>query len=77
MTTSQKTKGWSRVEMAQRTALDIHDGAYVNLGIGIPELVAGQIPEGREVIYHTENGLLGMGPEPASGREDPELINAG
>jgi 3-oxoadipate CoA-transferase beta subunit len=47
--------------MAQKAAQDIHDGAYVNLGIGIPELVADFIPEGREVIYHTENGLLGMG----------------
>ncbi len=63
--------------MAQKVANDIPDGAYVNLGIGIPELVAGLVPEGREVIYHTENGLLGMGPVPVSGQEDPELINAG
>ena len=69
--------GWTREEMAQRTALDIPDGAYVNLGIGIPEMVARFVPEGREVIYHTENGLLGMGPPPAAGEEDPELINAG
>jgi len=69
--------GRSRDEMAQRAALDIPDGAYVNLGIGIPERVAGYIPEGREVIYHTENGLLGMGPSPAAGKGDPELINAG
>jgi 3-oxoadipate CoA-transferase, beta subunit len=55
---------------------DIPDGSYVNLGIGIPELVAGYVPEGREVIYHTENGLLGMGPFPRR-EEDPELINAG
>ena len=68
--------GWSRDEMARRTARDIPDGAYVNLGIGIPELVARFVPEGREVIYHTENGLLGMGPEPPDGGE-PELINAG
>lgn len=68
--------GWSREEMARRTARDIPDGAYVNLGIGIPELVARFVPEGREVIYHTENGLLGMGPEPPDGGE-PELINAG
>ena len=70
------TIGWSREEMAQRAALDIPDGAYVNLGIGIPELVAKYVPEGREVIYHTENGLLGMGPAPGPGLEDPELINA-
>jgi 3-oxoadipate CoA-transferase beta subunit len=69
--------GWNLNEMAQKVAKDIHDGAYVNLGIGIPELVAGYIPEGRDVIYHTENGLLGMGPVPEPGQEDPELINAG
>ena len=63
--------------MAQRTAQDIPDGAYVNLGIGIPEKVAQYVPEGREVIYHTENGLLGMGKAPETGKEDPELINAG
>ncbi len=69
--------GWDVQEMAQKVANDIHNGAYVNLGIGIPELVAGLVPEGREVIYHTENGLLGMGPAPMEGEEDPELINAG
>ncbi len=63
--------------MAKRAAFDIPDGAYVNLGIGIPELVAKYVPEGREVVYHTENGLLGMGPSPADGEGDPELINAG
>ncbi|MFV1969839.1 MAG: 3-oxoacid CoA-transferase subunit B [Acidimicrobiia bacterium] len=63
--------------MAARAALDIPDGSYVNLGIGIPEKVAAYVPEGREVIYHTENGLLGMGPAPAEGTGDPELINAG
>ena len=68
--------GWSRDEMAQRAAQDIPNGAYVNLGIGIPERVARFVPEGREVIYHTENGLLGMGPAPEDGGE-PELINAG
>lgn len=70
-------KGWSRNEMAQKVALDIPDGAYVNLGIGMPELVADFVPEDREFIYHTENGLLGMGPAPKEGEEDPELINAG
>lgn len=79
---SQETKntqqtGWSRDQMAQRAALDIPDGSYVNLGIGIPEKVAQYVPDGREVIYHTENGLLGMGPAPEAGQEDPELINAG
>ena len=69
--------GLTRDQMAQRAALDIPDGAYVNLGIGIPERVASYIPEGREVIYHTENGLLGMGPSPETGEGDPELINAG
>jgi 3-oxoadipate CoA-transferase, beta subunit len=73
----EQTPGWSREEMAARAALDIPDGSYVNLGIGIPEMVAQYVPEGREVIYHTENGLLGMGPPPAAGSEDPELINAG
>ena len=56
--------GITRDEMAQRLAQDIPDGSYVNLGIGIPELVAKFVPEGREFIYHTENGLLGMGPSP-------------
>ncbi len=69
--------GWTREQMAARAAQDIPDGSYVNLGIGIPELVAQYVPKGREFIYHTENGLLGMGPPPAPGTEDPELINAG
>jgi 3-oxoadipate CoA-transferase beta subunit len=63
--------------MARRVGMDIPDGSYVNLGIGIPELVAQCVPHGREVIFQTENGLLGMGPAPAPGGEDPELINAG
>lgn len=69
--------GWDRNQMAQKAAMDIPDGAYVNLGIGIPEIVADFVPEGREVIYHTENGLLGMGQIPEKGKENPELINAG
>ncbi len=69
--------GWSRDEMARNAALDIPSGAYVNLGIGIPELIADHIPDDREVIFHTENGLLGMGPSPAPHLSDPELINAG
>jgi 3-oxoadipate CoA-transferase, beta subunit len=76
MSTDNPT-GWSRDEMARRLALDIPDGAYVNLGIGIPELVAQFVPADREAIYHTENGLLGMGPAPARGEGDPELVNAG
>jgi 3-oxoadipate CoA-transferase, beta subunit len=63
--------------MARQVAGDIPDGAYVNLGIGIPELVAQFVPDDREVILQTENGLLGMGPAPLPGEEDPELVNAG
>lgn len=69
--------GWTREQMAQRLAQDIPNGSYVNLGIGIPELVTRFVPEGRTLIYHTENGLLGMGPSPEEGQGDPELINAG
>ena len=77
MTDRSQPVGLTRDEMAQRAALDIPDGSYVNLGIGIPELVAAHVPEGREFIYHTENGLLGMGPSPLEGEGEPELINAG
>lgn len=69
--------GWNREQMAQRCAQDIEDGSYVNLGIGIPEKVAQYVPDGREVIYHTENGLLGMGTAPSDEELDPDLINAG
>ena len=69
--------GRTREEMAQRLAQDIPDGSYVNLGIGIPELVTKFVPAGRSLIYHTENGLLGMGPAPKPGEGDPELLNAG
>ncbi|MEM9415931.1 MAG: 3-oxoacid CoA-transferase subunit B [Planctomycetota bacterium] len=71
------TAGWTREQMAARCAMDIPDGAYVNLGIGIPELVARYVPEGREFIYHTENGLLGMGPPPPPEEVDLDLMNAG
>ena len=71
------SSGWTREQMAARAALDIPNGAYVNLGIGIPELVAQFVPEGREFIYHTENGLLGMGPPPGDGELDLDLMNAG
>jgi 3-oxoadipate CoA-transferase, beta subunit len=70
-------KRYSREEMAARVARDIPEGAYVNLGIGLPTLVANHLPKDREIILHTENGLLGMGPAPEKGKEDPDLINAG
>ncbi len=73
----QAQVGWNREQMAQRCAQDIKDGSYVNLGIGIPEKVAQYVPHGREVIYHTENGLLGMGNSPSADELDPDLINAG
>ena len=77
MVTGDNIKGWTNQELAQKVAQDIPDGAYVNLGIGIPELVANYVPQGKEFIFHTENGLLGMGPAPEPGKEDPELVNAG
>ena len=77
MKSAKPVIGLSRDEMAQRVAMDIADGSYVNLGIGIPELITQFVPDGREFIYHTENGLLGMGPSPEEGAGEPELINAG
>ena len=68
---------WSREQMARRVAQDIPDGAVVNLGIGLPTLVANHLPKEREIFLHSENGLLGMGPAPAAGEEDFDLINAG
>ena len=67
----------TRDQLAARVARDIPDGAYVNLGIGLPTLVANHLPPEREIVLHTENGLLGMGPAPAKGHEDMDLINAG
>jgi 3-oxoadipate CoA-transferase, beta subunit len=68
---------WTRDQMAARIARDIPEGAYVNLGIGLPTLVANYLPSDKEVFLHSENGILGMGPAAAPGDEDPELINAG
>jgi 3-oxoadipate CoA-transferase beta subunit len=68
---------YTREQMAARVARDIPNGAYVNLGIGLPTLVANHLPKDREIILHTENGLLGMGPAPEAGGEDVDLINAG
>ena len=68
---------WTRDQIAARVAVDIPDGAIVNLGIGLPTQVANHLPEGREVILHSENGVIGMGPAPAEGQEDYDLINAG
>jgi 3-oxoadipate CoA-transferase beta subunit len=67
----------TRDELAWRVAQDMPDGAYVNLGIGLPTRVAQFVPSDREVVYHSENGLLGVGPPPRPGEEDPELVNAG
>lgn len=70
-------KSFTRDQMAMRVARDIPEGAYVNLGIGLPTMVSNYLPAEREIFLHSENGLLGMGPAPAPGEEDEDLINAG
>jgi 3-oxoacid CoA-transferase subunit B len=67
----------TREQIAQRIAQELRDGYYVNLGIGMPTLVANYVPKGMDIMLHSENGLLGMGPWPMEGEEDPDLINAG
>lgn len=77
MSEQQTIPSWTRDQIAARVAIDIPDGAVVNLGIGLPTKVANHLPADREVILHSENGVIGMGPAPAKGEEDYDLINAG
>ncbi len=77
MSEQKTTPAWTRDQIAARVAVDIPDGAVVNLGIGLPTKVANHLPAGREVILQSENGVIGMGPAPAKGEEDYDLINAG
>ncbi|NYT70014.1 3-oxoacid CoA-transferase subunit B [Pusillimonas noertemannii] len=77
MSEQKTTPAWTRDQIAARVAVDIPDGAVVNLGIGLPTKVANHLPADREVILQSENGVIGMGPAPAKGEEDYDLINAG
>jgi 3-oxoadipate CoA-transferase, beta subunit len=77
MPTETTMKRFTREQIAARVARDIPGGSYVNLGIGLPTMVANHLPRDREIVLHTENGLLGMGPAPQAGAEDSDLINAG
>ena len=77
MSAASEAKPWNRLQMAERLAGDVPEGWYVNLGIGMPTTVADYVPLEREVVFHSENGVLGMGPKPAEADRDPWLINAG